>query len=128
MAGRFQVLSITDEAAERIRSIVDASDDALQGIRVGVKNGGCAGMEYVLDKVVDPDPKDDLVEDKGVRVYVDPKAVLFLLGTQMGYEVTKFRAGFTFDNPNQSSACGCGDSVSLTPVDPSALENLRQQG
>ncbi|HAT84668.1 Fe-S cluster assembly scaffold SufA [Cohaesibacter gelatinilyticus] len=126
MTGRFQVLSITDEAAERIRSIVDGSDDSLQGIRVGVKNGGCAGMEYVLDKVTDPDPKDDLVEDKGVRVYVDPKAVLFLLGTEMGYEVTKFRSGFTFNNPNQSSACGCGDSVSLTPVDPSALEKLRE--
>ncbi len=127
MTGRFQVLSITDEAAERIRGIIDGSDDSLHGIRVGVKNGGCAGMEYVLDKVVDPDPKDDVVEDKGVRVYVDPKAVLFLLGTEMGYEVTKFRSGFTFNNPNQSSACGCGDSVSLTPVDPSALENMRKQ-
>lgn len=127
MTGRFQVLSITDEAAERIRSIVDGSDDSLHGIRVGVKNGGCAGMEYVLDKVTDPDPKDDVVEDKGVRVYVDPKAVLFLLGTEMGYEVTKFRSGFTFNNPNQSSACGCGDSVSLTPVDPSALEKMREQ-
>jgi iron-sulfur cluster assembly protein len=127
MIGRFQVLSITDEAAERIRSIVDGSDDSLHGIRVGVKNGGCAGMEYVLDKVTDPDPKDDVVEDKGVRVYVDPKAVLFLLGTEMGYEVTKFRSGFTFNNPNQSSACGCGDSVSLTPVDPSALEKMREQ-
>ncbi|MCV6600370.1 MAG: iron-sulfur cluster assembly accessory protein, partial [Cohaesibacter sp.] len=105
-----------------------ASCDALQGVRVGVKNGGCAGMEYVLDKVIDPDPKDDVVEDKGVRVYVDPKAVLFLLGTEMGYEVTKFRSGFTFNNPNQSSACGCGDSVALTPVDPSALEAMRNQG
>ncbi|MCV6547039.1 MAG: iron-sulfur cluster assembly accessory protein [Cohaesibacter sp.] len=128
MVGRFQVLSITDEAAERIRGLVEASGDALQGVRVGVKNGGCAGMEYVLDKVIDPDPKDDVVEDKGVRVYVDPKAVLFLLGTEMGYEVTKFRSGFTFNNPNQSSACGCGDSVALTPVDPSALEAMRNQG
>ncbi|MCV6601520.1 MAG: iron-sulfur cluster assembly accessory protein, partial [Cohaesibacter sp.] len=68
MVGRFQVLSITDEAAERIRGLVEASGDALQGVRVGVKNGGCAGMEYVLDKVIDPDPKDDVVEDKGVRV------------------------------------------------------------
>ncbi|MCV6574533.1 MAG: Fe-S cluster assembly scaffold SufA [Cohaesibacter sp.] len=128
MVGRFQVLSITDEAAQRIRGLVEASGDALQGVRVGVKNGGCAGMEYVLDKVTDPDPKDDVVEDKGVRVYVDPKAVLFLLGTEMGYEVTKFRSGFTFNNPNQSSACGCGDSVALTPVDPSALEAMRNQG
>ena len=125
MVGKFQVLSITDDAAGRIRDIVDSSDEAVRGIRVGVKNGGCAGMEYVLDKVVEVDPKDDLVEDKGVAVYVDPKAVLFLLGTEMGFEVTKFRSGFTFNNPNQSSACGCGESVSLTPVDPSALEALK---
>ncbi len=123
--GKFNVLSITDDAAERIRSIVEASDQPIKGIRVGVKNGGCAGMEYVLDKVVDVDPADDLVEDKGVAVYVDPKAVLFLLGTEMGYEVSKFRTGFTFNNPNQSSACGCGESVSLTPVDPSKLEALK---
>lgn len=125
MVGRFQVLSITEDAAERIRDIVEDSDDDIHGIRVGVKNGGCAGMEYVLDKVLDVDPKDDLVEDKGVSVYVDPKAVLFLLGTELGYEETKFRSGFTFKNPNESSACGCGESVSLTPVDPSALEKLK---
>lgn len=125
MAGKFQVLSISDDAAERIASLVENASEPVLGIRVGVKNGGCAGMEYVLDKVVDADPKDDVVEDKGVRVYVDPKAVLFLLGTELGYEVTKFRSGFTFDNPNQSSACGCGESVALTPVDPSALEAMR---
>ncbi|MCT4655235.1 MAG: iron-sulfur cluster assembly accessory protein [Cohaesibacter sp.] len=124
MVGKFQVLSVTDEAAERISALVAASED-VKGIRVGVKNGGCAGMEYVLDKVTDIDPADDVVEDKGVTVFVDPKAVLFLLGTEMGYEVTKFRSGFTFNNPNQSSACGCGDSVALTPVDPSALETMR---
>ena len=116
MAGRFQVLTLTDDAAERIADIVAGASEPIKGIRVGVKNGGCAGMEYVLDKVTDVDPKDDVVEDKGVTVYVDPKAVLFLLGTEMGYEVTKFRSGFTFNNPNQSSACGCGESVSLTPV------------
>ena len=126
MVGKFQVLSITDEAAERIKAIVEGASEPVKGIRVGVKNGGCAGMEYVLDKVVEVDPKDDLVEDKGVAVYVDPKAVLFLLGTQLGYEVTKFRSGFTFDNPNQSSACGCGESVALTPVDPSKLEELER--
>ena len=125
MAGKFQVLTITDEAAERIKALVVGSDDPLLGIKVGVKNGGCAGMEYVLDKVLEADPKDDLVEDKGVRVYVDPKATLFLLGTELGYEVTKFRTGFTFDNPNQTSACGCGESVALTPVDPSALEKAK---
>nr|WP_319388984.1 iron-sulfur cluster assembly accessory protein [uncultured Cohaesibacter sp.] len=125
MAGRFQVLSISDEAADFIRSIVDGSDEPIKGIRIGVKNGGCAGMEYVLDKVTEVNPADDLVEDKGVSVYVDPKAVLFLLGTELGYEQTKFRSGLTFNNPNQTSACGCGESVELTPVDPSALDALR---
>nr|WP_321456868.1 iron-sulfur cluster assembly accessory protein [uncultured Cohaesibacter sp.] len=125
MAGKFQVLTISDEAAEFIRSVVDGSDDAVKGIRIGVKNGGCAGMEYVLDKVVEVDPADDVVEDKGVSVFVDPKAVLFLLGTELGYEQTKFRSGLTFNNPNQTSACGCGESVSLTPVDPSALEAMK---
>ncbi|WP_316862725.1 iron-sulfur cluster assembly accessory protein [uncultured Cohaesibacter sp.] len=125
MAGKFQVLTITDEAADFIRSLVEASDDAVKGIRIGVKNGGCAGMEYVLNKVVDVNPQDDLVEDKGVSVYIDPKAVLFLLGTELGFEQTKFRSGLTFNNPNQTSACGCGESVSLRPVDPSALDALR---
>lgn len=126
MVGKFQVISISDDAAERIRDIVASSSEPMAGIRVGVKNGGCAGMEYVLDKVMDPDPADDVVEDKGVTVYVDPKAVLFLLGTEMGFETTKFRTGFTFNNPNQSSACGCGESVELVPVDPSRLEELRK--
>ncbi|WP_319414581.1 iron-sulfur cluster assembly accessory protein [uncultured Cohaesibacter sp.] len=126
MVGKFQVLKISDEAADFIRSIVEASDEPVKGIRIGVKNGGCAGMEYVLDKVVDANPADDLVEDKGVAVYVDPKAVLFLLGTELGYEQTKFRSGLTFNNPNQTSACGCGESVELTPVDPSALEAMRK--
>ena len=125
MAGKFQVLTISDEAADFIRSIVDMSDEPVKGIRIGVKNGGCAGMEYVLDKVTDVDPADDLVEDKGVSVYIDPKAVLFLLGTELGFEQTKFRSGLTFNNPNQTSACGCGESVELTPVDPSALEAMR---
>ena len=125
MAGKFQVLTISDEAADFIRSVVDASDEPVKGIRIGVKNGGCAGMEYVLDKVTDVNPADDLVEDKGVSVFVDPKAVLFLLGTELGYEQTKFRSGLTFNNPNQTSACGCGESVELTPVDPSALEAMK---
>nr|WP_319513031.1 iron-sulfur cluster assembly accessory protein [uncultured Cohaesibacter sp.] len=125
MAGKFQVLTISDEAADFIRSVVDTADEPVKGIRIGVKNGGCAGMEYVLDKVTEVNPADDLVEDKGVSVFVDPKAVLFLLGTELGYEQTKFRSGLTFNNPNQTSACGCGESVELTPVDPSALEALK---
>lgn len=119
--GKFQVVSLTDAAAERVRDIMANSDQDVQGLRIGVRKGGCAGMEYTLDYVAEPDPADDVVEDKGVRIFVDPSAVLFLLGTEMDYEETKFRAGFTFQNPNQTSACGCGESVELKPADPSAF-------
>ncbi|QDZ03283.1 Fe-S cluster assembly scaffold SufA [Nitratireductor mangrovi] len=122
--GRFQVISITDEAARRVRDIVAAREGA-NGIRVGIKKGGCAGMEYTVDLVTEPDPKDDHVEQEGAHVYVAPEASLFLLGTEMGYEVTKLRSGFTFTNPNQSSACGCGESVELKPADLKALAEAR---
>ena len=113
MAGAFNVISLTDAAAERIRAIVDNANEPILGLRIGIKNGGCAGMSYTMDTVGAADPADDLVEDKGVRVFVDPKAVLFLLGTVMDYETTKLRSGFVFNNPNQVSACGCGESVAL---------------
>ncbi len=122
---QFQVLTLTDAAAARVRDIVAASAGPAEGIRVGVKNGGCAGMEYTIDLVSEPNPADDVVEVEGGRVFVDPAASLFLLGTQMDYEVTKLRSGFVFNNPNQTSACGCGESVELTPADPSALQRLR---
>ena len=80
---------------------------------VGVKNAGCAGMAYTMDPVEEVDPKDDVVEDKGVKIFVEPKAILFLLGTEMDYEVTQLKSGFVFNNPNQVSACGCGESVEL---------------
>ncbi len=118
----FQVLTLTDAAAERVRDIVAASAEPAQGIRIGIKNGGCAGMEYTVDLVKEPNPADDAVEVDGGKVFVDPAATLFLLGTEMDYEVTKLRSGFVFNNPNQTSACGCGESVELTPADPSALE------
>jgi len=118
----FQVLTLTDAAAERVRDIVAASAEPAEGIRIGVKNGGCAGMEYTVDLVKEPNPADDAVEVEGGKVFVDPAATLFLLGTEMDYEVTKLRSGFVFNNPNQTSACGCGESVELTPADPSALE------
>ncbi|MDH3195905.1 MAG: Fe-S cluster assembly scaffold SufA [Hyphomicrobiales bacterium] len=119
---RFQVLTLTDAAAARVRDIVAASAGPAEGIRIGVKNGGCAGMEYTVDLVSEPNPADDAVEVEGGKVFIDPAATLFLLGTQMDYEVTKLRSGFVFNNPNQTSACGCGESVELTPADPSALE------
>ena len=112
------VLTLTDTAANRVRDLIAAQETSLAGVRVGVKNGGCAGMEYTLDPVTDPDPADDVVEIEGATVYVDPKAVLFLLGSVMDYEVTRLRSGFVFQNPNQVSACGCGESVMLKPADP----------
>ena len=111
-----QIMTLTEAAAQRVRALMAAAEPPAEGIRIGVKKGGCAGMEYTMDYVRGPSPKDEVVEADGARVFVDPAAVLFLLGSRMGFEVTKFRAGFTFDNPNQVSACGCGESVDLRPA------------
>ncbi|MCV0427030.1 MAG: Fe-S cluster assembly scaffold SufA [Roseibium sp.] len=116
-AGKFQVLTLTDVAAERVRDLVEDSDKDAIGLRVGIKKGGCAGMEYTMDLVEEIKAGDDVVEDKGAKIFVDPSAVLFLLGTEMDFEVTKFRSGFVFKNPNEVSACGCGESVSLQAAD-----------
>lgn len=125
--GRFTVISVTDGAAARVREIV-ANRDGAQGVRVGIKKGGCAGMEYTVDLVTEPDPKDDHVEHAGANVWVAPEAALFLLGTEMDFEVTTLRTGFVFNNPNQSSACGCGESVELKPADLKALAEARAGG
>lgn len=113
----FQVLSLTDRAAARVRDIVAAAEDGAEGIRLGIKKGGCAGMEYTVALVRQPDPADDVVEADGARIFVEPSASLFLLGTEMDFEETKFSAGFVFRNPNQVSACGCGESVELRPAE-----------
>ena len=118
--GRFSVMTLTDAAVQRVSEIVATRENAL-GIRVGIKKGGCAGMEYMIDLVTEAKAGDDVVEKDGSRVFVAPEAVLYLLGTQMDFEVTKLRTGFVFNNPNQTSACGCGESVELTPVKPEAL-------
>ena len=118
---RFQVLSLTDAAAARVREILDGAESPAFGLRVGIRNGGCAGMSYTMDLVDSVAPGDEVVEDKGVRVLVDPKAVLFLLGTQMDFQTSKMSSGFVFNNPNQTSACGCGESVALTPASPEAM-------
>ena len=91
-------------------------DRPVAGLRVGVKNGGCAGMEYTMEYAETVNPTDEVVEDKGVKILIDPKAVLFLLGTEMDYKTDKLSAQFVFNNPNQTSACGCGESVLLTPA------------
>lgn len=116
-AGKFQVMTLTDAAAERVRGLVENSDTNAVGLRVGIKKGGCAGMEYTMDMVEEAQAGDDVIEDKGAKLFVDPSAVLFLLGTEMDFEVTKFRSGFVFKNPNEVSACGCGESVTLQAAD-----------
>ncbi|MCV9960498.1 Fe-S cluster assembly scaffold SufA [Pararhizobium sp. BT-229] len=117
----FAVMSLSDAAAGRVKAIVDNAGGNAEGIRVSIKKGGCAGMEYAIDLVTDANPKDDLVEHQGAKVWVAPEAVLYLLGTRMDFEVTTLRSGFTFSNPNQTSACGCGESVELKPADLAAL-------
>jgi iron-sulfur cluster assembly protein len=109
-------MTLTEAAAERVRDIMSRGDRPVAGLRVGVKNGGCAGMEYTMEWAERQETLDEVVEDKGVRIFIDPKAVLFLLGTEMDYRVEKLKSGFVFNNPNQTSACGCGESVQLTPA------------
>ena len=121
------VLTLTDAAADRIREIMASKDEAVEGLRIGVKNGGCAGMEYTLDWVTEAEKFDEVVEEKGVKILIDAKAILFLLGTEMDYQVETLKSGFVFNNPNQSSACGCGESVQLTPASLEALEQARNQ-
>jgi len=118
---RFQVVTLTEAAAARVRDIVAKAERPVLGVRVGVRNGGCAGMAYTVDIAEEAKPGDDVVEDKGATVLVDPKAVLFLLGTRMDYRVDKFASQFVFENPNQTSACGCGESVAIEPAKPEAL-------
>jgi iron-sulfur cluster assembly protein len=113
---RPQVMRLTDAAANRIKDILSRADKPIVGVRVGVKNGGCAGMSYTMEYAEQVSPTDEVVEDKGVRLLIDPKAVLFLLGTEMDYKVDKLSTQFVFNNPNQTSACGCGESVQLTPA------------
>ena len=113
---RPQVMRLTDAAALRIKDVMARADKPVAGIRVGVKNGGCAGMEYTMEYADAVAPTDEVVEDKGVKILIDPKAVLFLLGTEMDYKTEKLSAQFVFNNPNQTSACGCGESVQLTPA------------
>ena len=111
---RPQVVRLSEAAAARIKEILANTERPVAGVRVGVKNGGCAGMAYTMEYAERVEPSDEVVEDKGVRLLVDPKAVLFLLGTEMDYKTDKMSAQFIFNNPNQTGACGCGESVQLT--------------
>ncbi len=113
---KLQVMTLTEAAAGRVREILAKADRPVQGLRVGVTKGGCAGMSYKVEYADQVRPGDEVVDDKGVRVVIDPTAILFLLGTEMDYKVDKLSAQFVFNNPNQTSACGCGESVSITPA------------
>ncbi|MBW3558527.1 MAG: iron-sulfur cluster assembly accessory protein [Proteobacteria bacterium] len=118
---RPKVVTLSDAAAERVRAIMAKPREGrvekpYAGLRVGVKNGGCAGQEYVLDYAETANPLDEVVEDKGVRILIDPKAVLFLIGTEIDYETTKLASKFVFRNPNETDACGCGESVTIIPA------------
>ncbi|HEY1427073.1 MAG TPA: iron-sulfur cluster assembly accessory protein [Caulobacteraceae bacterium] len=111
---RPKVVTLTDAAAARVKELMANGEKPY--LRVGVKNGGCAGQEYVLAYADAPEPLDEVVEDKGVSIVVDSKAVLFLIGAEIDYEVTRLAARFTFHNPNETDACGCGESVTIEPA------------
>jgi len=113
---RPKVVTLTDRAAERVREIMAKAEQPYMGLRVGVKNGGCAGQEYVLEYAEAPHPLDEVIEDKGVTILVEPKAVLFLIGSEIDYETTKLSSKFVFHNPNETDACGCGESVTIVPA------------
>ncbi len=119
---RPQVMRLTDAAALRIKDVMARAEKPMAGVRVGVKNGGCAGMEYTMEYADSVKPFDEVVEDKGVKILVDPKAILFLLGTEMDYKTEKLSSQFVFNNPNQTSACGCGESVQIEPAKDEAAE------
>jgi iron-sulfur cluster assembly protein len=120
---RPKVVTLTEAAAARVREIMaqprkDGAEKPYAGLRVGVKNGGCAGQEYILEYAETANPLDEVIEDKGVTILVEPKAVLFLIGSEIDYDVNRLSAKFVFRNPNETDACGCGESVTIEPARP----------
>ena len=113
---RPKAVTLTDAAAARVKAIMAKAEQSYVGLRVGVKNGGCAGQEYTFAYAESVEPLDEVVEDKGVTILIDPKAVLFLIGTEIDYETSKLASKFVFRNPNETDACGCGESVTIVPV------------
>jgi iron-sulfur cluster assembly protein len=113
---QFAVLSLTEAAAARARRLIEAAGRPVAGLRVGVRNGGCAGMAYTMNLADEAQPADEVIEDQGVKILIAPKDLMFLLGTRLDFEVDTLQASFTFQNPNQTGACGCGESVSITPA------------
>ena len=118
---RFKAMSLSESAAARVKELFAAADKPIVGVRVGVRNGGCAGMSYTMEFAEAVAANDEVVEDKGVKLLIDPKALLFLLGSEMDFKVDELSASFVFKNPNETTACGCGESVAITPASPEAL-------
>jgi iron-sulfur cluster assembly protein len=116
------VLRLTEVAAERMRALMAEAGKPCVGVRVGVKNGGCAGMSYTMEYAERQNPLDEVVEERGIKLLIDPKAILFLIGTELDYKSDTLQSGFVFNNPNQVDACGCGESVSIKPAGAGAHE------
>ena len=110
---RKQIIKLSDKAAERIKQIMSKAENYAVGVRIGVKSGGCAGMSYIMEYAKETRPNEEVIEDKGVKVFVDPKAFMYLLGTEMDYKQEKFSSQFVFKNPNETERCGCGESFKV---------------
>jgi iron-sulfur cluster assembly protein len=108
-----QIIKLSDNAAERIKQIMSKAENSAIGVRVGVKSGGCAGMSYVMEYANEIKPNEEVIEEKGVKVFIDPKAIMYLLGTEMDYKKEKFSSQFIFKNPNETERCGCGESFKV---------------
>ena len=108
-----QVITLSDNAANRIKEIMSNNETKSIGVRVGVKSGGCAGMSYIMEYAKEINPTDEVIEDKGVKVFIDPAAVMYLIGTEMDYKKDDFSSSFTFKNPNETERCGCGESFKV---------------
>ncbi|MEM9015224.1 MAG: iron-sulfur cluster assembly accessory protein [Pseudomonadota bacterium] len=121
---RPKVLTLTDDAAARMAAIMAGADEDFVGVKIGVKNGGCAGMEYTMDYATEAGPMDEVVEENGIKILIDPKAILFLIGTEIDFVTEKLSQRFVFKNPNQTDACGCGESVTIVPQKLDAQKHL----
>ena len=108
-----QVITLSDRAAERVKEIMAQAKEPIVGVRVGVSSGGCAGMSYVMEYAKKANPNDEIIEDKGVKVLIDPKAIMYLLGTEMDYKEEELSSSFVFKNPNETERCGCGESFKI---------------
>jgi len=108
-----QVITLSDRAAERVKEIMANTKESILGVRIGVASGGCAGMSYVMEYAKNTNPNDEIIEDKGVKVLIDPKAIMYLLGTEMDYKKEELSSTFVFKNPNETERCGCGESFKI---------------